>query len=145
MGPARLPYRPGNEGAFKRKLEMGADRYGLRCIELWHASPTLEMFADALQESAPHACNSSGLCWSFRNLVFPLRPGELLRCYLVSDSEDISIGRVLGSVGVERLIDLVIATASLAIVSLLVPLPRRFERVADTLGVVTLVYSRSSC
>jgi hypothetical protein len=75
----------------------------------------------------------------FANLVFPLRPGELLRCYLISDSEDISIGRVLGSVGVERLIDLVIATASLAIVSLLVPLPRRFERVADTLGVVTLV------
>jgi uncharacterized protein (TIRG00374 family) len=75
----------------------------------------------------------------FANLVFPLRPGELLRCYLVSDSEDISIGRVIGSVGVERLIDLVIATASLAIVSLLVPLPRRFERVADTLGVVTLV------
>ncbi|MGB8522021.1 MAG: lysylphosphatidylglycerol synthase transmembrane domain-containing protein [Candidatus Acidiferrales bacterium] len=75
----------------------------------------------------------------FANLVFPLRPGELLRCYLISDSEEISIGRVLGSVGVERLIDLVIATASLAVVSLLVPLPRRFERVADTLGVVTLV------
>jgi glycosyltransferase 2 family protein len=74
----------------------------------------------------------------FANLVFPLRPGELLRCYLISDSEDITIGRVLGSVGVERLIDLVIATASLAVVSLLVPLPRRFERVADTLGVVTL-------
>ncbi len=74
----------------------------------------------------------------FANLVFPLRPGELLRCYLISDSEDITIGRVLGSVGVERLIDLVIATASLAVVSLLVDLPRKFQRVADTLGVVTL-------
>src|SRR5580704_5506225 len=35
----------------------------------------------------------------FANLVFPLRPGELLRCYLISDSEDITIGRVAGSVG----------------------------------------------
>ena len=78
----------------------------------------------------------------FANLVFPLRPGELLRCYLISDSEDITIGRVLGSVGVERLIDLVIATASLAIVSLMVDLSaqaRRVQRVADILGVVTLV------
>jgi hypothetical protein len=74
----------------------------------------------------------------FANLVFPLRPGELLRCYLISDSEDITIGRVAGSVGVERLVDLVIATASLAVVSLMVDLPRKFQRVADTLGVVTL-------
>ena len=74
----------------------------------------------------------------FANLVFPLRPGELLRCYLISDSEDITIGRVAGSVGVERLVDLVIATASLAVVSLMVDLPRKFQRVAETLGVVTL-------
>ena len=74
----------------------------------------------------------------FANLVFPLRPGELLRCYLLSDSEDISLGKVAGSVGVERLVDLVIATAALGIVSLLVDLPRKFQRVADTLGVVTL-------
>ena len=75
----------------------------------------------------------------FANLVFPLRPGELLRSYLLSTSEDIGIGRVLGSVGVERLIDLVIAVASLAIASLLVDLPRQFRRVVDTLGIVTLV------
>jgi glycosyltransferase 2 family protein len=75
----------------------------------------------------------------FANFIFPLRPGEFLRSYLLSDSEDITIGRVFGSVGVERFVDLVIATASLAVVSLLVDLPRRFQRVADTLGVVTLV------
>lgn len=75
----------------------------------------------------------------FANLVFPLRPGELLRSYLLSNSEDIGIGRVLGSVGVERLIDLVIAVASLAVASLLVDLPRQFRRVVDTLGIVTLV------
>lgn len=75
----------------------------------------------------------------FTNLIFPLRPGEFLRSYLLSNSDDIKIGRVLGSVGVERLVDLVVATASLAVVSLLVDLPRRFQRAADLLGVITLV------
>jgi uncharacterized protein (TIRG00374 family) len=75
----------------------------------------------------------------FANLIFPLRPGELLRSYLLANSESISLGRVLGSVGVERLIDLVIATASLGVVSLLVDLPRPFQRAATILGVVTLV------
>ena len=75
----------------------------------------------------------------FTNLIFPLRPGEFLRSYLLSSSEDITIGRVLGSVGVERLVDLVVATAALGVVSLLVDLPRRFQRAADFLGVITLV------
>ncbi|MGC2420404.1 MAG: lysylphosphatidylglycerol synthase transmembrane domain-containing protein [Candidatus Acidiferrales bacterium] len=77
----------------------------------------------------------------FANLVFPLRPGEFLRSYLISDSENISLGRVLVSVGVERLVDLVIATASLAVVSLFVEdrMPRRFKHVADTMGIVTLI------
>ena len=75
----------------------------------------------------------------FANLIFPLRPGEFLRSYLLSNSENITLGRVLGSIGVERLIDLVIATASLAVTSLFVELPRRFNRAADILGVVTLV------
>jgi uncharacterized protein (TIRG00374 family) len=75
----------------------------------------------------------------FANLVFPLRPGELLRSYLLSSTEEISMGRVLGSVGVERLVDLVIAAAGLAIVSLFVDLPGRFKKLADTLGIVTLV------
>lgn len=75
----------------------------------------------------------------FANSIFPLRPGELLRSYALSDSENISLGKVLGSVGVERLIDLVIATASLAICSLVVDLPRKFKRITDTLGIVALV------
>jgi len=74
----------------------------------------------------------------FANLVFPLRPGEFLRSYLLSNSEEITLGRVLGSVGVERFVDLVIATASLGVVSLLVELPRRFNRAADTLGIAIL-------
>jgi uncharacterized protein (TIRG00374 family) len=75
----------------------------------------------------------------FANMVFPLRPGEVLRSYLLANSEEISIGRVLGSVGVERLVDLVIAAAGLAVVSLVVDLPPRFKKIADTLGIVTLL------
>ena len=76
----------------------------------------------------------------FANLILPLRPGEFLRSYLLADSEGISIGRVLGSVGVERFMDLVIATASLAIASLSVQrLSRGFERTANTLAIAILV------
>lgn len=74
----------------------------------------------------------------FANLVFPLRPGEVLRSYLLANSEEISIGRVLGAVGVERFVDLVIATASLAMVSLYINLPRPDQRVADLLAYITL-------
>jgi uncharacterized membrane protein YbhN (UPF0104 family) len=74
----------------------------------------------------------------FANLILPLRPGEFLRSYVLAGSENISLGLVLGSVGVERLIDLVIATASLGVVSLLVDLPPRFRRAADILGIATL-------
>jgi len=84
-------------------------------------------------------CTRAVYAGLFANLVFPLRPGEFLRSYLISNSEGITLGRVLGSVGVERLVDLVIATASLAVVSLFVELPRRFKRAADTLGIITLV------
>jgi glycosyltransferase 2 family protein len=74
----------------------------------------------------------------FANAIFPLRPGEFLRSYVLANSENISLGLVLGSVGVERLIDLVIATSSLGVVSLLVDLPTRFRRAADILGIATL-------
>jgi glycosyltransferase 2 family protein len=67
-----------------------------------------------------------------------LRPGEVLRSYLLANSEEITIGRVLGAVGVERFVDLVIATAALAMVSLYINLPRPDQRVADTLAYVTL-------
>jgi glycosyltransferase 2 family protein len=75
----------------------------------------------------------------FTNILFPLRPGELLRSYLLSTWEGIKFGRVLGSVGVERLVDLVVATAALAVASLFVELPRRFKNAADTLGVAALI------
>ncbi len=75
----------------------------------------------------------------FANLIFPLRPGELLRSYLVSKAEDIGFVSVVGSVLVERLIDLVVTTAGLAVMLLIVSAPARFRHGASALGVVTLV------
>jgi uncharacterized protein (TIRG00374 family) len=76
----------------------------------------------------------------FANLILPLRPGEFLRGYLLAGSEKLKLGVTLGSIGVERLVDLVIATASLGMASLVVgDLPARFRRIADILGVATLV------
>ncbi len=81
----------------------------------------------------------------FANVIFPLRPGEFLRGYLLSGSENITLGRTLGSIGVERLIDLVIATGGLGVVSLLVDFASagkngaEFRRAADILGVAVLV------
>ncbi|MGH9710400.1 MAG: lysylphosphatidylglycerol synthase transmembrane domain-containing protein [Candidatus Acidiferrales bacterium] len=74
----------------------------------------------------------------FANLIFPLRPGELLRSYLVSKSEDIGFVTVVGSVLVERLIDLVVTTAGLAVMLLIVPAPARFRHAASALGIATL-------
>lgn len=76
----------------------------------------------------------------FANALFPLRPGEVLRAYLVSKSEDIRFVTVIGSVLVERLIDLVVTTAALglAIVSFRIPSPERFRHAADALGIATL-------
>lgn len=75
----------------------------------------------------------------FANLVFPLRPGEVLRSYLLANSEEISIGRTLGAVGVERFVDLVITTAALSMVSLWnESFPREDRRIADILAYVTL-------
>lgn len=76
----------------------------------------------------------------FANVLFPLRPGEPLRAYLVAKSEDLGFATVFGSVLVERLIDLVVTTAglALAIVSFQIPLPARFRYIADGLGIATL-------
>ncbi len=74
----------------------------------------------------------------FANLIFPLRPGELLRAYLVSKAEDIGMGTVVGSVLVERLIDLVVTTAGLGVMLMFVPAPLRFRHGANALGIATL-------
>lgn len=74
----------------------------------------------------------------FANVLFPLRPGEPLRAYLIANSEDLGFVTVLGSVLVERLIDLVVTVAGIGVMSVLVPMPERFRHAADVLGIATL-------
>jgi glycosyltransferase 2 family protein len=74
----------------------------------------------------------------FANVLFPLRPGEPIRAYLIANSEDLGFVTVLGSVLVERLIDLVVVTAGIGVMSLIVPLPDRFRHAADGLGIAVL-------
>lgn len=74
----------------------------------------------------------------FANVLFPLRPGEPLRAYVLGNSEGIGFVTVFGSVLVERLIDLVVTTAGLAVMALFVPYPEQFRHVASGLGIATL-------
>ena len=74
----------------------------------------------------------------FANVLFPLRPGEPLRAYLVSNADDLPFVTVIGSVLVERLIDLVMTVAGIGVMSVLVPMPERFRHTADILGIATL-------
>jgi uncharacterized protein (TIRG00374 family) len=71
---------------------------------------------------------STGLSWSslaaafligqMLNIMLPLRLGEMARAYWLSRSEDIPVGRALGTIGVEKLADL--TSFGLAAVALLV-------------------------
>ena len=71
---------------------------------------------------------SAGLSWGnltaaflvgqMLNIMLPLRLGEVARAYWLSRSEDIPMGRALGTIGVEKLADL--ASIGLAAVALLV-------------------------
>jgi glycosyltransferase 2 family protein len=74
----------------------------------------------------------------FANMILPLRPGELFRTYLLSKTEELSFGTVLGSVGVERLIDFVVATVGLGLAPLFVTLPAKFRHWVDLLAGVAL-------
>ncbi|MEO8260880.1 MAG: lysylphosphatidylglycerol synthase transmembrane domain-containing protein [Acidobacteriota bacterium] len=72
--------------------------------------------------------DSAGLSWGgltaaflvgqMLNIMLPLRLGEVARAYWLSRSDDLPMGRVLGTVGVEKLADL--AGVGLAAVALLV-------------------------
>jgi hypothetical protein len=74
----------------------------------------------------------------FANMILPLRPGELFRTYLLAKTEELSFGTVLGAVGVERLIDFVVATVGLGLAPFFAPLPREFRHWADLLAAVAL-------
>lgn len=73
------------------------------------------------------------------NLLFPLRPGDILRAVLVHRAFDYGMVRALGSVALERLLDLLcLVTSGLAIITM-TDVPVVFAEALKSVGLVVLV------
>lgn len=75
----------------------------------------------------------------FTNEVMPMKPGELVRAYLVSRWMSVRLGTVAASILVERLFDGVWLAAASLLAIVFLPLPRRVVEAADVFGVAVLV------
>lgn len=87
------------------------------------------------------------------NILIPARFGEVTRVYLMNQIEDRSAVRVLGTIGIEKLLDVSILISLTAILPLLMPLPDWLHapsRVLVIAGIIALLvmfsvaYHRSS-
>lgn len=72
----------------------------------------------------------------FASEVFPVRAGEVIRCYLVSRWTKLPFSVSLASVLIERLFDGVLMWVGIQYALRAIHVPRRIELAADTLGVV---------
>jgi len=75
----------------------------------------------------------------FVNELLPVRPGELLRAYLVRRWTGAAIGTVLASILVERLIDGAWLAVAVGLLAVLVPLPRYLVNADEILAIVVLL------
>lgn len=75
----------------------------------------------------------------FTNEIVPLRPGELVRAYLVSRWLPAEFVSVIPSMAVERLFDGVWLTLAIALAAFYVPLPQDVLDAEEILGVVMLI------
>lgn len=64
----------------------------------------------------------------FTNEVLPLRPGELIRCYLVSAGSRIPLGVTVSSAGLERLLDGFTLVLGFSVTAAFLPLPAYLSR-----------------
>lgn len=75
----------------------------------------------------------------FTSEVLPMRPGELVRAYLVSRRLAVDFLRVIPSIAVERLFDGVWLALAFGLTAIFVPLPKDLVEAGDVLGGVVLV------
>lgn len=75
----------------------------------------------------------------FASEVLPMRPGEVLRAFVVSRRLNANVSQVFPSIVVERLFDGMWLALGVGIAATLVPLPRGLLRAGDVLGVLILV------
>jgi len=78
----------------------------------------------------------AGLC---TNELFPVRPGELVRAYLVSRWSGAAFARVVSSILVERLLDGIWLAIGIACVAFLVPLPGSLMKAEESLVIVVAI------
>ena len=75
----------------------------------------------------------------FASEVLPMRPGELLRAFIVSRRLHTEMALVLPSIMVERLFDGIWLALGVAVAAMRMPLPRNLLRAGDLLGGLILV------
>ena len=76
----------------------------------------------------------------FANEVLPLRPGEVIRCYLLAHWNDLRLSLAFASAGVERIIDGIwMVVAFLITASFVHGIPRDFTILVQVLAVLLLV------
>jgi len=75
----------------------------------------------------------------FTNEIVPLRPGELVRAYLVSRWLPVRFVSVFPSLAVERMFDGIWLVLAIAVAALLVPLPKNLLEAEEILGAVILL------
>ncbi|MCG3119358.1 MAG: hypothetical protein ALAOOOJD_01750 [bacterium] len=75
----------------------------------------------------------------FTNEIVPLRPGELVRAYLVSRWLPAEFVSVIPSLAVERLFDGVWLALAIAVAAFYVPLPKDVLNAEEILGVIMII------
>jgi uncharacterized protein (TIRG00374 family) len=75
----------------------------------------------------------------FTNEVLPLRPGELIRCYLLSRWSKLPLANLFASAAVERILDGLCMMAGFFAVAFAIHLPRSLLTGATILGVALVV------
>jgi uncharacterized protein (TIRG00374 family) len=75
----------------------------------------------------------------FVSEVLPLKPGELLRAYLVSRWTSVKLATAVTSIVIERLFDGFWLAAAFVVTLILIPLPRRLIEAGDALSVLVLI------
>lgn len=75
----------------------------------------------------------------FTNEVTPMKPGDLVRAYMVSRWMSVRLGTVVTSILVERLFDGVWLAAGSLLAIIFLPLPRQVVEAGDIFGVAVLI------
>lgn len=75
----------------------------------------------------------------FVNEILPMRPGELVRAYLVSRLSNVSLLMIVPSMIAERIFDAIWLVAGIGLTAVIIPLPGQLKVGAEVLGAIVIV------